>query len=95
MRLIVKAIDPDAPGSYRARDRLFSVYGGLRNAKGPEESVAAYRAARDFILERAETDDGTPVEEALDQVSANQFDELLVVLLRGGEETIPPVSSGS
>lgn len=95
MKLIVRAIDPDAPGSYRARDRLLCVYGNLREAKGPEESVAAYRAARDFVLERAETDDGTPVEDALDQVSANQFDALLVDLLRGGEETIPQASSGS
>jgi len=67
----------------------------MRQAKGAAEFSAAYVKVRDLILARAETDDGTPVEDALAQISASQFDALYGQLFGGGEETIPPVKSGS
>ena len=92
-QLIVRAIDKDAPGSYVLRDRLLEAYAALRSASDPMASVAAYRQARDLILELATTDDGTPVKEALAQVTANQFDDLLPQLFSG--ETVPPARSGN
>jgi len=42
-------------------------------------------------LDQLSTDDDTPVEEALDDLSANQFDELLGALV---SSTVPTMSAG-
>ena len=94
-KLIVAALDLDAPGSYRLRDVWLSAYLEMSGAKRTAEFAAGYAKVRDLVLQRATTDDGTPVEDALAQVTANQFDTLIGQVLSGGEETIPPASSGN
>ena len=55
--------------------------------------AAAYINVEDLVLERIETDDGTPVEEVLDQLSADEFDQLLGAV--AGESAVPTESAGN
>lgn len=94
-KLIVAQFDADAPGSQRVRDIWFAAMAEWQGAATIAAKAAAYIKVRDLVVERAETDDGTPVDEALAQISASQFDNLIMQVLSGGEETIPPASSGN
>lgn len=94
-KLIVEALDLSAPGSYALRDTWLTAYIQMSEAKRTAEFAAGYAKVRDLVIARATTDDGTPVADALAQISAEQFDALIGQVLSGGEETIPPVSSGS
>ena len=63
----------------------------MRNNDDPAAVAAAYVIVEDLALERCETDDGTPVEDVLDQLSADQFDTLLQSI--AGETTVPTESA--
>jgi hypothetical protein len=88
--LIVKPIDPAAPGSWRQRSKLLRAATKMASEQG-EEQVQGYIDLEDAALDRLATDDGTPVSDALDQLSADQFDELVEALL----ETPVPTQSGN
>lgn len=91
--LIVTPIDWSAPGSFRKRSKLMRAIAMLRGTPNIETSAAAYVSVEDLVVERLETDDGTPVEDALDQLSADQFDELLQSI--AGENAVPTESGES
>ena len=55
--------------------------------------ASAYVMVEDLVLERLETDDGSPVEDALDQLSADEFDMVLQSI--AGESSVPTKSAGS
>ena len=94
--LIVKPIDMAAPGSYRQRSRLLRTIASIGDVSNVDDGAAvaqAYLEIEDLVLSRLETDDGTPVEDALDRLSANDFDVLLQTL--AGENAVPTQSAES
>lgn len=46
----------------------------------------------DLLISRCHTDNGTPVREIIDEMSANEFDELYKIV---NESTVPTESAGS
>ncbi len=97
-KLFVHPIDPDAPGSYRDRAKLFAIVAKLDEAKQtiePAATAAAFRMIEEAILPRLATDDGTPVSEALDQLSARDFDALLGGLMGSPDDIVPPATASS
>ena len=79
--LIVKPIDLSAPGSYRERKRYLRLLKRLRSDEPDAKGVLeALEEVDELITSRLRTDDGTPVEDALDQLSAQQFDALLAAV---------------
>jgi hypothetical protein len=93
-KLIVTPIDMSAKGSWALRKRLFGAFTAMKDAEAGQngiEIMAAYTTIEDMILDRLETDDGMPVADALDEISAEQFDQLIGGLL--GTPTIPPAKS--
>ena len=95
-RIIVTPIDMSAPGSYLARKNLLKAYAAFQDAQKTtdiREMVGAFDALEALVRAHAETDDGTPLAEALEQASAEQFDALVGALLTG--ETVPNASSAS
>ena len=87
-KLLVKPIDPAAKGSWRQRSKLLRAATKMASEDGAEQ-VQGYLELEDAAFDRLETDNGTPVSEALDQLSADQFDELVEALL----ETPVPTKS--
>jgi hypothetical protein len=77
-KLIVSPIDLAAPGSYRERKRFLRLLKRLRaNEPDAEGVLGALEEVDALISSRLRTDDGTSVEDALDLLSAQQFDALL------------------
>jgi hypothetical protein len=91
--LIVTPIDMSEPGSFRQRSRLMRALAMMRDNADTATAAAAYVAVEDIALQRLETDDGTPVEDALDLLSADQFDQLLQSI--AGENAVPTESGES
>lgn len=95
-KLIVTPIDPTAPGSYRQRKNLLGIARKLDSVRDGgadwRDVVAVYDAIEALIIPRLCTDDGTPVEDALDLLSAEQFDELLGKVSVGAD-VVPPASA--
>ena len=78
--LIVKPIDLAAPGSYRERKRFMRVIAQLQDAQASRQSAEVLRLMQEvdeMLVPRLKTPDGSSVEEALDGLSANDFDRLL------------------
>jgi hypothetical protein len=99
-KLIIEPFDMHEPGSHKKIRTLRKAYLAIlehMEASTGRERLKAYDDLEDLILAqsaRFKTDDGTPVEEALDGLSIDQFTDLFAGLL-AVRETIPPVSSGS
>ena len=91
--LIVKPIDMSAPGSFRQRSRLMRAVALAKQGDDGSSIAQAYIAIEDLVLDRLETDDGSPVEDALDQLSAFEFDALLQTI--AGENAVPTESAGN
>ena len=91
--LHVKPIDAGAPGSFRQRSRLMRAIALMRDNTDGAAVAAAYIAVEDLVLERLSTDDGTPVEDVLDGLSADDFDALLQAV--AGESSVPTESAGN
>lgn len=94
--LTITPIDMSAAGSFAKRKRLLKAYAAMQDAiKGNDvvALVAAYDRIEAMVTENLYTDDGTPVSEALEMASAEQFDALMSGLL--GTPTIPPVTSAT
>lgn len=93
-KLIVTPIDMQAPGSYRQRQRFIYALASIQDAGEGEEGasiVKAMLALDDLVVGQLATDDGTPVEDALAQLSANEFDQLMAGLF--GQPTVPNSNS--
>lgn len=78
--IIVKPIDMSAPGSFRQRQKMMKASAIMQRAQAKNDMVGMYSALleiHDIFIANCSTDDGTPLEDALDQMSANQFDEML------------------
>ncbi len=94
--LIVTPIDMSAPGSYLQRKRLLQAAATLQDAQTsnrPSDMLRGYELIESLVCEHLETDDGTSIEDALAQCSANDFDALIAALVTG--ETVPNPSSAS
>lgn len=95
-RLIVRPLDPTAPGSYLERQRLLGAV--LRIKKAVEkgdllDAIEAQTEAEAALVSHLVTDDGSPIEDVLSQLSANQFDELFQGLVSGN--SVGEVSGGN
>ncbi len=96
-KIIVTPIDMAAPGSYGQRKRVLRAFGALQDAQESgdvRQIVKAFDALEAVVIEHAETDDGAPIGEALEQASAEDFDALLGAII-GTSETVPNPSSAS
>lgn len=98
-KLIVRPIVLSAPGSYRDRQtfmKAMRTLTELRESEDPMAVVNAYDQIEQLVIPRLKTDDGSPVEKALDKLSAQEFDALLsAVTFEGGKETVPPKKASS
>lgn len=93
-KLIVTPIDPSAPGSYRQRSALLRLIARLQTADKEQDGAAALTLmaeVEEMVLKHLETDDGSPLEPLLDDLSADQFDLLLGGIL--GAPNVPNASS--
>jgi hypothetical protein len=98
--LIVQPIDFDAPGGWRARSKLFRAVRELtllqrlshQGQVDVDRLIAAVLSVEELIVPRLSTNDGTPVEEVLDRLSAREFDQLLGGLL-ASSQSVPPTSA--
>ena len=91
--LTISPIDPTAPGSYRKRQRILdalakiSAIEGMNDIRDAQDmaSVAkaleAFNAIEDIVRAQAQPTNGYTIDEALDLISADQFDLLLRGLL--------------
>lgn len=77
--LRVRPIDMNAPGSYRERSKALRVLAAIRNDE--LDNINGQIAIEDVLLPRLETTDGSDVDEALDKLSASDFDDLLTQIL--------------
>lgn len=92
-KLIVTPIDPAAKGSYRERKKLLRAAKQMATAAESNDAIGqfeAYEALEDVVLGRLRTDNGTPVEDVLDDLSADDFDALVEALL---ESPVPTQSA--
>jgi hypothetical protein len=96
-KLTVTPIDMAAKGSYRERQRVWKLYSAIQDAQKTID-IGALAAAFDdletLVARHAVTDDGTPISDALDDLSAEEFDALMGALLGRGE-TVPNPKSAS
>jgi len=89
-QLIVTPIDMAAKGSFAKRKRLLRAYADMQAAVKDNDIgvlTAAYESIEAMVVTQLTTDDGTPVAIALEDASAEQFDQLMGGLL--GEPTVP------
>ena len=75
----VRPIDMEAPGSFRERSKALRVLAAIRNDE--LDNINGQIALEDVLLPRLETDDGSDLDEALDKLTANDFDDLLSQIL--------------
>lgn len=97
-KLIVTPIDPKATGSHKKRRQLVSIWRQLRDASesnDPEQLIGAYDAIESFLTPMLRTDNGSSVAKALDDVSMEDFDNLLSRILNVSEPAVPPESASS
>jgi hypothetical protein len=84
--LIVTPINPAAPGSYRERKRLRRLAARISEAQAANDVGTVMRLwedADDMLIARLKTDDGSPVEDVLDLLSADDFDRLFQAMSAG------------
>ena len=96
-QLIVTPIDMTAPGSYRQRKQFLQVARRLTNLKSGDstQTLDAMMEMEALILAHLRTDDGTPVEDVLDELSAKQFDDLLSAITFSEGDSVPPENPAS
>ena len=94
--LILAAFDPAAPGSHAHRMRMFDLVDEYGTAQIANDVYALARIARKInlvVLPRLRTDDGTPVEAALEEISADEYDLLVKGLFAQGAKDSVPLAS--
>lgn len=86
--LVVNPIDLSKRGSYRERKaflRLLKRFRDAQKQQDPDAALDIFDEADALIVKRLKTSDGSPVETLLDDISANQFDQLLsAIAFEGG-----------
>jgi len=95
-KLIVRPIDPRARGSYQVRAAVLTAINAAQEAgrRGDvSAAIQAQLALENMLIMRLSTDDGTPVEDALAELSADQFDDLFAALVGG--PSVGEVNAGS
>jgi len=95
-KLIVTPIDMSAPGSFAQRKAMLHAARDVEEARKSNDigqMTAAFDAIEALVRSHLETDDGTPVEEALAMCSADDFDALFAGLMQ--RETVPNRSGAS
>jgi hypothetical protein len=75
----------DAPGSFRERSKALRVLAAIRNEE--LDNIEAQIAIEEVLLPRLETTDDSDLEEALDKLSAEDFDDLLPQILAASVPT--------
>ena len=96
--LIIKPFDPKVSGSFKQRSALFEAFSQMGLAK-KSNSVSDYASAQlafqRAVIVRLSTDDGTPVEDVLQQLSADEFDDLANKALWEAKEPAVPPENGA
>jgi len=94
-KIIITPFDLTAPGSYRRWKTQVERIGKLADIANvpPAEVVAILEGIERDIIEYGETEDGTPVADALNDISMEQYQALARATL--GQETVPNVSDAS
>lgn len=81
------------------RAALFDAYarmGVAKKSKDAADYAAAQLAWQKAVITRLATDDGTPLDDVLEDLSADQFDELAnKTLWEAREPAVPPENGGS
>jgi hypothetical protein len=98
VELHVRPLDMSEPGSYKARSTLQRAVFAMQDAQAKDDTLGVLRAKLDLdelVVSRCYMADGSSVEEALAEISADDFDGLLAALLGGGAPSVPPEKSGS
>jgi hypothetical protein len=99
--LIVRPIVLSEPGSYRERRkflRLVQRLTALKEQQDVKAILSLLDEADELLLPRLRTEDGSSVEDALDKLSANDFDGLLNAIAfenAVGEANGAPSSDGT
>lgn len=96
IKLVVKPLDMGAEGSYAARNELIEAFCALEGAQESNrwrDWRAVQQRIRELLQPHLRVEGEGTVEEALTQVSANQFDQLFRALIGG--ESVPPANGGS
>ncbi len=78
-KLRVRPIDTEAPGSFRERMRVLKVLAAIRQDE--MDFITGQLALDEILCDRLETTDGSDLDEALDELSADDASELLSGLL--------------
>ena len=92
-RLIVDPIDPNAKGSWRLHRRLLGASKTITESQKAGDgtgAVAALESIYDLVVSRLSTEDGSPVDDALDDISVNDFQTLITAI---SGEPVPTESS--
>ena len=89
-KLIIKDIDPNAKGSFAVLRKLLKLQAGLKRME-PD----AMDAMIELTLQYASTDDGSPVEPLLAELSVAEFAAIAAHWSKQGGETIPNASTPS
>lgn len=99
--IIVTPIDPAAKGSRRQRRELFAINRAALEAQAkaladtatPADNLAlldALDAAESAFLPYLRTSDGSPLADALEDVSIDDFNALTRAVMGGGTASVPP-----
>ncbi len=94
--LHVRPIDFGEAGSYMLRRRVLRASKAINEALEADDGMGAIDAAiqiEDVVLERCYTENGTPVEDVLAEISANDFDALLAALME--QTPVDPTNESS
>ncbi len=96
MKITVTPIDMSAPGSHTERKKLLRALAkiqGVQKSGQLADVFEAFESLEALVTPHLQIDDGTPVAQALEQLSAEEFDGLALALMN--VETIPnPKSAG-
>lgn len=90
--VIVTPIDLAAKGSRKRYSRTMRALSMLRKAQDSNDMLLmadAYVSVEDVIIAQCVTDDGSPLEDALDEMSQNEFLSLLSAISEG---SVPPAN---
>lgn len=91
-KILIQPISPDTPGSYRLSINLMRVAARAQaNPEDPDAVVEMFDTVERYLRKFATTDDGTPVEEAIELLSMNDMMEIVDGLL--AESTFVPKGS--
>jgi hypothetical protein len=80
MALVIERLNMAVKGSYRLRKQMLEAMAGI-GSENVFDQARGMLVAGELLRARLHTDDGSPVEEALDELSADGFDELLKELM--------------